>query len=231
MNKSGAAIKKLTQPQDQENNPFASSANKRTTSETNLSFASLYSQAELELIRRVVLLAKGDKGWRTFASCLNEHWRQPDLFTPSKLRRLAQFGLSKGEASGILLTLLPYLAPFSDYSQQELRAIALGKTVHFDALSGPEFGRLCAVFRASCIKRGYQDRPVACLRGVGAELIAGTTAQGLYDNRTGQQISAQDWEQIAQVCYQVVGGTDEFPLLSDTPMDTAQQLKDYVKIS
>lgn len=232
MNKSSAVVDKGVNEnlsQSQEDNLFAKS--KKLGSDTNLSFASLYTSAELELIRRVVLVAKGQRGWRTFAQALNEHWQQPDLFTPSKLRRLAQFGLTKNEVSGILLTLLPYLAPFSEYSQAELRAIALGKTVSFETLTPSEFRRLCGIFKASCIKRGFVDRPVACLRSVGSEAIAATTAIGLYEFRIGQQISGQDWEQIVKACYQVVGGTDEAPSLGDTPMSDTEELKSYVKES
>lgn len=195
-----------------------------------LSFTSLYTEAELQLIRDVVIQAKGDRGWRTFADAVNRYWKQPDLLTPSVLRRLASFGV-KPEASGALLRYLPYLAPFSEYSVDELKAIALGKSLSFETLSPFQFQRLSALFKASCQKSGFQNRPVDCARAKGAVSIPGTTIIGVYENRIGQKITAADWSDLAKSCFEVSAWTQDGlePVLKDSIMNCASTLKRCIK--
>lgn len=194
------------------------------------SFTALYSEAELSRIREAVIEAKGNLGWRTFSDALNQHWGQPDLFTPSKLRRLAKFGI-EAEASGILLTLLPFLAPFSQYSEEELKAIALGKgtVVMFEALSAKQLRVLSGVFRESCIKRGYRDRPVDCVRAEGVAEYSPTTLRGVYEGRLGEQLTAAGWDAIAAVSYRPSGGTAEAPALSNEVFGSGEALRRYIK--
>lgn len=89
---------------------------------------------------------------------------------------------------------------------------------------------LSAIFKESCVKRGYRDRPVDCVRdaGVPPNLYSGTTLRGVYEGRVGESLGDQDWDAIAQVCFQPLTGGEPI-VLTNITFRSGNELRIFIK--